>query len=207
MIQTYVISKKRKISKLHHQTLCMENKIKIVAISGSLRNNSSATNIMKHVIKNFSASIDFILYEGIGKLPHFDDAENVAAEVTTFRELLTQADGVFISQPEYAFGVAGSLKNALDWIVSSGQLDNKPLALVTAATGGDKAHAAMLLTLKALNAKTGEGASLLIPFVRTKLNEKGEVINTEILQSLESVVNALVKSVQEKRLELNTSLN
>ena len=61
----------------------------------------------------------------------------------------------------------------------------------------------MLLTLKALNAKIVEGASLLIPFVPTKLNEKGEMINTEIIQSLELVVTALLKSVQEKRAELN----
>ncbi len=185
----------------------MENKIKIVAISGSLRNNSSATNILKHVMKLFPESIDFIFYEGTGLLPHFDDNDNVPSEVIRFRQILGEADGVFICQPEYAFGVAGSLKNALDWIVSSGELDNKPLALVTAATGGDKAHAAMLLTFKALNAKIGEGASLLISFVRTKLNEKGEVVNAEIMQSLESVLSALVKTVREKRAELNATLN
>src|SRR5712671_4443807 len=83
----------------------MENKIRIIAISGSLRNNSSATFILKHVIKLFPGTIDFVLYEGIGKLPHFDDNENANAEVTAFRQLLTEADGVFICQPEYAFGV------------------------------------------------------------------------------------------------------
>ncbi len=185
----------------------MENRIKIVAISGSLRSNSSATNIVRHVIKLFPGSIDFSFYEAIGKLPHFNDSEIVPAEVEVFRQLLGQADGVFICQPEYAFGVAGSLKNALDWLVSSGEIDNKPLALVTAATGGDKAHAAMLLTFKALNAKIGEGASLLIPFVRTKLNEKGEVINTEVIQSVKSVVETLVKTIKEKRAEIKATLN
>ncbi len=176
----------------------MGSKIKIVAISGSLRNNSSATNILRHVIKLFPESIDFVMYDGIGKLPHFDDNENVAVEVTPFRELLMSADGVFICQPEYAFGVAGSLKNALDWTVSSSELVNKPLALVTAATGDDKAHAAMLLTFKALTAKIGEGASLLIPFIRTKLNEKGEVINAETIHSLEHVIKTLIKTINEK---------
>ncbi|MEP6952140.1 MAG: NAD(P)H-dependent oxidoreductase [Ginsengibacter sp.] len=177
----------------------MYNKIKIVAISGSLRNNSSATYILKHVIKLFPETIDFTLYEGIGMLPHFDDNENVAPEVTAFRKLLAEADGVFISQPEYAFGVAGSLKNALDWTVSSGELVDKPVALVTAATGGDKAHAALLLTLKALSSKAGERATLLIPFVRTKLNDTGEVINDEIVKSLTSVVNALVQTIMAQR--------
>ncbi len=185
----------------------MENKIKIVAISGSLRNNSSATNIVRHIIKLFPESIDFIFYDGIDRLPHFNDSEIVPAEVEAFRELLGHADGVFICQPEYAFGVAGSLKNALDWLVSSGEIDDMPLALVTAATGGDKAHAAMLLTLKALNAKIGESAALLIPFVRTKLNEKGEVINTEVIQSVKSVVETLVKTIKEKHAEIKASLN
>jgi chromate reductase, NAD(P)H dehydrogenase (quinone) len=179
----------------------MDNKIKIVAISGSLRNNSSATFIVRHVIKLFPETIDFILYESISKLPHFDDSENVASEVTAFRKLLTEADGVFICQPEYAFGVPGSLKNALDWTVSSGELVDKPVALVTAATGGDKAHAALLLTLKALSSKVDEGATLLIPFVRTKLNDKGEVINIEIIQSLTSVVHSLVQSIREQQHE------
>ena len=155
----------------------------------------------------FSGSVDFIFYMGIDQLPHFNDNEIVPAEVESFRQLIAQADGVFICQPEYAFGVAGSLKNALDWLVSSGEIDNKPLALVTAATGGDKAHAAMLLTLKALNAKIAEGASLLIPFIRTKLNEKGEVINTDVLQSLELVVKALIKTIIEKSAELKAKMN
>jgi chromate reductase, NAD(P)H dehydrogenase (quinone) len=179
----------------------MESNIKIVAISGSLRNNSSAAFIVRHVTKLSPESIDFILYEGIGKLPHFDDDENVAPEVTAFRQLLSEADGVFICQPEDAFGVPGSLKNALDWTVSSGELVDKPVALVTAATGGDKAHAALLLTLKALSSRVGEGATLLIPFIRTKLNDKGEVINSETVRALTSVVNALVQTIQAQRHE------
>jgi NAD(P)H-dependent FMN reductase len=181
---------------LHHE-INMKNKINILAISGSLRSNSSATSVLKHVMKLFPETINFKFYEGIGKLPHFDDGENVAQEVDAFRRLLTEADGIFICQPEYAFGVAGALKNALDWTVSSGELVNKPVALVTAATGGDKAHAALSLTLNALSAKVGEGATLLIPFVRTKLNDKGEVINKEIAQSLTSITEALVTTIRE----------
>jgi len=175
----------------------MDNKIKIIAISGSLRNNSSTTSILKHVTKLLPGIMDFTLYDGVGRLPHFDDNGNASAEVTAFRQLLTEANGIIICQPEYAFGVAGSLKNALDWTVSSGEMVNKPVALITAATSGDKAHAALLLTLKALSAKVVEEATLLISFVRTKLDDKGEVINEEIIQSLTSVVNALIKTIRE----------
>jgi NAD(P)H-dependent FMN reductase len=179
----------------------MENRLKVVAISGSLRNNSSATCILKHIIALFPETVDLILYEGISKVPHFDDSENISVEVTSFRNLLREADGVIICQPEYAFGVAGSLKNALDWTVGSGELTGKPVALVTAATGGDKAHAALLLILKALSSKVAEDATLLIPFVKTKLNNKGEIINPEIIQSLNLVVNSLVKTIYEVQIE------
>jgi chromate reductase, NAD(P)H dehydrogenase (quinone) len=172
----------------------MKEKLKILAIPGSLRKNSSAALILKHIIKLFPESIDFILYDGIGKLPHFDDSEVVSNEVISFRKLLREVDGIIICQPEYAFGVAGSLKNALDWTVSSGELVDKPVALITAATGGDKAHAAMLLTLKALSSKV-EGASLLIPFVRTKLNDKGAIINPETNQSVTDAADALIKTI------------
>ena len=72
----------------------MNNKIKIAAISGSLRDSSSATFIIKHVIKLFPKTVDFMLYEGVGRLPHFDDSDNAAPEITAFRKLLTEADGI-----------------------------------------------------------------------------------------------------------------
>ena len=95
-----------------------------------------------------------ILYDGLGNLPHFDDSKHPPETVTAFRTLLQVCDGVLICSPEYAFGVPGSLKNALDWTVSSGEFVHKPLALITAATGGDKAHAALLDTLCACAATT-----------------------------------------------------
>ena len=83
-------------------------------------------------------------------------------------------------------------------------MTDKPVALVTAATGGDKAHAALLLILKALSSKVGDGATLLIPFVRTKLNDKGEVISAEIAQSLAAVVNALLETIHAHSREKNS---
>ncbi|MEP7253970.1 MAG: NAD(P)H-dependent oxidoreductase [Ginsengibacter sp.] len=175
----------------------MKNNISIVAVSGSLRENSSATNVLMEVAKLFPGFAEVIVYNGVGKLPHFNDSDVVPFEVEEWRQLIKKADGVIICQPEYAFGVAGSLKNALDWLVGSGSLDNKPLALITAATGGDKAHNAMLLTLTALNANVAEAANMVIPFVRAKLNNKGELADTEVIQSLKIVTQALLKTIDE----------
>jgi chromate reductase len=183
----------------------MQNrKIKIFAISGSLRNNSSATSVLKQVAALIPKAIEFNIYGGLGDLPHFDDNENVPFEVQKFKELLANADGIFICTPEYAFGVPGTLKNALDWTVSSGEFVNKPVALITAASAGDKAHASLLLTLSAISAKVAEDATLLIPFIRSKLNDKGEVKDIETLNAIKKVIDSFIKTVENtERVELN----
>jgi chromate reductase len=68
--------------------------------------------------------------------------------------------------------------------------------LITAATGGDKAHAAILLTLSALDANVIEGASMLIPYIRAKMNAQGEITDPATEKALRSVVDALVKSLR-----------
>ena len=66
--------------------------------------------------------VEFKLYNDMGRLPHFDGEENYQI-VDEWRKQLQEADGILICTPEYAFGVPGSLKNALDWTVSSGARD------------------------------------------------------------------------------------
>src|SRR5438105_13917871 len=127
-------------------------RIKILAVSGSLRANSSNTLIIKVIEKLVPANIEFVIYQDLGTLPHFDDSVEASQPVSAWRILLAEADGVLICSPEYAFGIPCSLKNAMDWTVGSGELVNKPLALITAATGGDKAHAAWLQIFTALSA-------------------------------------------------------
>lgn len=132
--------------------------IQIFAIPGSLRSNASSNAILRAIASMFPENVTFTVYDGVGTLPHFNDSNDVPESVAGFRSQLQAADGILICQPEYAFGVAGSLKNALDWTVSSGDFVNKPVALITAATGGDKAHAAMMLTLTAMSSRIVEGA-------------------------------------------------
>jgi chromate reductase len=106
-------------------------------------------------------------------------------------------DAVLICTPEYAFGVPGTLKNALDWTVSSGELVNKPLALITASTGGDKAHAAFLQIFTALSAKIPEDGALLIPFIRSKINAAGEISDAATLDAIQRVMDALILSTSK----------
>jgi chromate reductase len=168
--------------------------IKILAIPGSLRSNSSSHVIMQAAIKSAPANVEFKIFDRLGKLPHFDDSNTAPEEVEHFRQLIKDADGVLIVTPEYAFGVPGSLKNALDWTVSSADFMNKPVALVTASTGGEKAHAALLMILGALSANIVEAGTLLISFVRAKLTPSGEVKDPALMESIQSVTLALSKA-------------
>ena len=145
-----------------------------------------------------AGEVDFIIYEGLGSLPHFDDSDDPAPEVIAFRKLLGAADGVFICTPEYAFGVPGSLKNALDWTVSTGEFVNKPVALITAATGGDKAHASLKLTLTALSARVLEETTLLISFIRSKMNTNCEVTDNETIQAIKNIMDTFIRDINQQ---------
>ena len=174
----------------------MKRKIKILGISGSLRTNSSATAILNVVAGLAPEQVEFTIYNGLAEIPAFNDSNEIPETVVAFIKLLSDVDGVFFVIPEYAFGVPGALKNALDWTVSSSTaFPNKPVALITAATGGDKAHAAFLLTLKAISSKIPEGATLLLSFIRSKLNEKNEVKDSETLDAIKSVIHSFLKAI------------
>jgi chromate reductase len=180
----------------------MANKeINVFAISGSLRTNSSNTAILQAIAKLASPHINIKIFNGLGQLPHFNpdiDVDDAFVQVEDFRTQIKEADGVIICTPEYAKGVPGSLKNALDWIVSSGEFIDKPTAIISASpmtTGGDNAHSSLLLTLGMINANIVEGATLHIPHISMKLNAQGEVIDPPTLEALNLLLTALVVAI------------
>ena len=128
--------------------------MKIVAICGSLRTRSSNLALLR-AAASLAAEVE--IYEGLAKLPHFnpdDDVEGATPPpaVGELRAKLAEADGILISSPEYAHGVPGSLKNALDWLVSDGALVDKPVALINASpVGGEFARDALVETLRTMN--------------------------------------------------------
>ena len=131
--------------------------MKIIAICGSLRAQSSNRALLQAAVKLAPEGIEVTIYEGLATLPHFnpDDDEEGATPpppVAELRSLLAAADGILISSPEYAHGVPGSLKNALDWLVSDGALVDKPVALISASpVGGQYAQASLVETLTTMN--------------------------------------------------------
>lgn len=128
--------------------------MKIIAICGSLRAQSSNLALLR-AAATIAAEVE--IYEGLASLPHFnpdDDVEGATppAAVAELRAMLAEADGILISSPEYAHGVPGSLKNALDWLVSDGALVDKPVALINASpVGGEFARDSLVETLRTMN--------------------------------------------------------
>ncbi|MBS1505507.1 MAG: NAD(P)H-dependent oxidoreductase [Bacteroidetes bacterium] len=173
------------------------SQLKILGISGSIRDKSSTHVVLHEIQKMMPAEVSFEIFDHIGKLPHFDGAEVLPTPVQEFNEKLRAADGVLICTPEYAFGVPGSLKNALDWTVGTGELDNKPTALITASLSGEKGHEAMLHIFKAINAQVPEGGSLLVSFIRAKVKD-GKIVDEKMKEDMLGVCHALVKSIKAK---------
>jgi NAD(P)H-dependent FMN reductase len=177
-------------------------RMKILGISGSLRESSSNTTLLKILRSIPNAEVEFELYDGLGRLPFFsperDDAD-VSEEVREFRTRLKRCDGIILSTPEYAFGMPGVLKNALDWTVSSGEFDKKPVAVLSAsptALGGDKAHAALLLVLSALSANVVERASFPIPMIYKRISKAGEIVDPGIVDKMAGVLADLIGEIK-----------
>lgn len=168
-------------------------KQKILAISGSLRSNATNTAILKY-LKIVTEEVDIEIYGGLADLPHFSplvNEEETPDSVVDFYDKIKEADAVIICTPEYAFGVPGTLKNALDWTVSTGIFYQKPVALITAASSGEKAHQAMLWILEAISAKVIPEMTLLISNVRTKVNSDGQVTDLATQEALKKMLDSL----------------
>lgn len=142
--------------------------------------------------------IDYHSYDGMGDLPHFSpvaEGEALPPTVLHLHRQLNNADAIIICTPEYAFGLPGSLKNLLDWTVSTGNFADKPVAVITASSSGQYAHPALLTILGALSANVIKNGTLLISFIRAKMNIAGEITDGETEDQLRAVFESLLKSI------------
>jgi NAD(P)H-dependent FMN reductase len=171
----------------------------VAALSGSLRSGSSNARLLRAAAKMAAQGTRFTFYDRqIGALPHFVpdlDSEGSSAPpaVAELRDLLASADVVLVCCPEYAHGVPGSFKNALDWIVSSGELTEKPVALIMAsASGAEQARAALVPTLKVMGANLVFDCSLVL--VPGYFAEDGTISDP---RTVDVVLDALAALAQE----------
>lgn len=176
----------------------MTDKIKILAISGSTRKTSSNLSLIKAIADLTSETFSITVFEGLTDIPHFNpdlDNENPPLQVTSFRRQLREADGIIICTPEYAMGVPGTLKNAIDWTVSSMEFSRKPLAVITASLSGEKAHASLLGTLLLIEAQMTDDTQLLIQFIKTKVNGNGKITDNETFNNIKKLTQSLTQII------------
>lgn len=174
----------------------------MLAISGSLRAASANTMLLRAAAQLVPTGVTVALYDGLDSLPHFSPERDTASApdaVTALRAQLRAADAVLICTPEYAHGIPGVLKNMLDWVVSSGEFVNKPVGIVSAATGGDYAHASLTETLAVMSANIEDKASLIISAVRTKIDAEGRITDPQTGTAVQTLLNALVGMVGRNR--------
>jgi chromate reductase, NAD(P)H dehydrogenase (quinone) len=172
-------------------------KLRVLGVNGSLRKNSSSHVVMDEIEQLLSPKVSFDYCDYLADIPAFDGRPEDPQPVTNFKEQLNLADGVIMVTPEYAFGVPGALKNALDWTVGSGDFLNKPVALVTASSLGEKAHESLQHTLTALSAHLDPSTSLLISFIRAKVSE-GRISDHKTRLAIENVVQSFLNLLHKK---------
>jgi NAD(P)H-dependent FMN reductase len=114
--------------------------VPIVGISGSLKTESSNSALLRAMAAAEPGRIE--LWDGLGALPHFTPDDDGGPPVASLRAAVAHADAVLIATPEYAGGMPGSLKNALDWLVGTGELYDKHVAVVSAAPSAERGQAA-----------------------------------------------------------------
>lgn len=130
--------------------------MRILALCGSLRAQSSNRSLLEGAAALVPERTVMEIYEGLAGLPHFNpdiEDDNAPSSVAAFRAALNAADGIVISTPEYAHGVPGALKNALDWVVGTSELVDKPVALFNASPRSTFAVASLSETLTVMSAR------------------------------------------------------
>jgi len=171
--------------------------MQILAISGSLRAASTNTTLLNAAAALAPEDVTLNLYDGLGDLPHFNpdlDKDPPHAAVAEFRFQLGKSAGVIFSSPEYAHGVPGVLKNALDWIVASGELYEKPVALFSASPRAGYAQASLVETLTVMSARVVPEACIVVPLLGKNLHESEIVAEPDLSRTVRSALTAFARA-------------
>ena len=143
---------------------------RILALSGSLRRASANTALLQALKRVAPPGIDVLIYERLDQLPFFNPDVTPSPAVVEFQGTVGGADAMVISSPEYAHGVPGVLKNALDWLVGGGELIDKPVAVLNASGRATHARTSLVDTLTVMSARVIEDASITVPLEGSRLN-------------------------------------
>ena len=170
--------------------------IRVLAISGSLRDASTNSALVRAAALLAPPGVQVAIYGDLHQLPPFNpdlDTDTPPMPVAAFRTALKSADAVLLSSPEYAHGVPGVLKNALDWVVGSGELVDKPVALLNASSRATRAWSSLVETLSVMSARVIGEASVTVALNGSGLDAEGIASDPQLAASVGSAVRRLAR--------------
>ena len=176
--------------------------LSILAISGSLRTRSSNTILLEAAARLAAPGLEIGLFNGIGAMPHFNpdlDGPDPPPAVAAFRARLAVADGLLISSPEYAHGVPGVLKNALDWLVSGIEAVAMPVMLLNASPRATHAQASLIETLRTMAMEVVDGRPFDVPIAGRPLDLGGVLADPELVAAIQTALGALLAACARSR--------
>ena len=183
-------------------------KIKIIAIVGSLRKDSYNRKLAQEAQKIVGDRAEFEILD-YHDVPFFNqDIEYPAPDsVAKVREMIDNADAVWIFSPEYNHYFSGVLKNLIDWL-SRPISETKPqvlqgklvavsgIALGMFGTGIAQDHLVSLLSI--LNMKIMNKPRLTIPNAYLQIDTNGNLNLENSRQFLELQTEAFLKFIIDK---------
>jgi chromate reductase, NAD(P)H dehydrogenase (quinone) len=173
--------------------------VKLLALSGSLRAASTNTATLEALSALAPADIEILLYRDLGALPLFNpDDDEIAPpqSVAALRALVGSAAGLIIAAPEYAHGVPGAFKNALDWLVASDSFPGKPVAMINTAPRSFHAQSALRETLATMSARLIPEAFVALPLTGKTVDAADIAANPRFAAALRAALDAFVEAIR-----------
>lgn len=139
--------------------------MKVLGLCGSLRAASINAGVLRAAQQLAPDGVTLTVFDGMGHLPLFnpDLESDPPAPVLALRAAVVDADALLFASPEYAHGVTGVIKNALDWLVSFEPLAGKRVAVFNAGPRAQHADLALRETLVTMDLVIVEAASGPLP--------------------------------------------
>ena len=175
--------------------------MRILTVSGSLRAGSSNTAVLQAAALLAPPGVRVTPFTSIADLPHFNpdhDGDTPPGPVLRFRAAVGASDGLLICSPEYARGVAGSMKNALDWLVGSSEFPGKPVALINASPRASDSDASLRLILRTMSAQLVGEASITLPLLGRNLDAAAIAADEALSTHLRTALAALALSIASR---------
>src|SRR5215469_9712203 len=170
----------------------------VLALAGSLRASSINAAFCRAASRLAPSGLHITVCDALGSVPLFnpDLESDPPRSVVLLREAVAATDALLIASPEYAHGISGVLKNALDWLVSYEGFVGMPVAVINTSPRAHHAHDSLLEVLKTMSAVSVREASISMPLLGTCITEAQMLGTPAVAQQIRDALVALKASLQ-----------